>query len=402
MPGSPSKTLNLNAKSKYLKSRVNVPTSMGSAEIALSSNFNERVRAHAFFSAKVAESRILDRLRHYSDRYSSGKIDKNSARAFLKSFLRGKGFSPDGAITDDESTDRSITNLASTSRLNLILNQNKLMATTIGKKEEIRRLGAPFMRYVPSWKREKREEHKKFYNTILPVDHAFWDTHTPPLDFNCGCSIQAVWDEDEAKTHGGVSDVKPIDIDADTWALKNNNGGFKIETPESGFVFNSAAPFEEYDLGRIQNLKFRRAVVEEAEIVFGDQISTIKEIIKFSPENYKTWKTLGLTSAKKWKPMAVPAVIKASKARKVLEKGIQITSADGSMVTLGEEILKHWHVDGKKLASDIEGRLERLNWAIATLETPQEIWQQKNQKGYLQIFKKSTGGMRGCLVFFFF
>lgn len=172
MPGA-SSTTKLNAKSNYLKSRVNIATNLSSRAIAETPEFKSKVRAHCFFSAKVAESRILDRMRYYSDQYSSGKIDKNSARAFLKDFLRGQGFQPDGAITDDDNTNHSTKNLASTARLNLILNQNKLMATTIGRKEEIRLLGAPFQRYVPSWKREPREEHKEFYNTVLPVDHAF-------------------------------------------------------------------------------------------------------------------------------------------------------------------------------------------------------------------------------------
>lgn len=410
-----SRDLKLNAKSKYIKSRVNVATDMSSREISKSSEFQENIRMHCFFSARVAESRILDRIRYYSDQYSSGKIDKNSARAYLKSFLRGQGYDPDGAINDNQSTDHSIKNLASTGRLNLILSQNKLMATSIGKKEEISRLGAPFMRYVPSWKRDKRESHKKFYNTILPTDHAFWDTHTGPLDFECGCSVQAVWDEDEAKKFGGVSSAQPIDqnssssrssritdhesLSSDTWALKNSNGGFKVEPPESGFVFNSATPFSEFDTSRIKNPILRSAVVEEAEVIFGDQISIQKNIVKLLPKKYKTWESLGLASAKTWEPIAVPVDIAPLKARKMLEKGIKITSVDKNVVTLGDEILKHWHVDGKKLTLDIEGRLKRLNWAVTTLEDPQEIWQQKNQKGYFQIFKKSTGGIRGCLVF---
>jgi len=38
----------------------------------------------------------------------------------------------------------------------------------------------PYLRYVASRSAEPREEHMAWYNIVLPWDHEFWKTHTPP------------------------------------------------------------------------------------------------------------------------------------------------------------------------------------------------------------------------------
>ena len=47
----------------------------------------------------------------------------------------------------------------------------------------------PYFRYVPSYSANRREEHKKWYNIILPVDDPFWNTHYPPNGWGCKCGI---------------------------------------------------------------------------------------------------------------------------------------------------------------------------------------------------------------------
>ena len=38
----------------------------------------------------------------------------------------------------------------------------------------------PFLRYVGSSSAEPRTEHMEWYNTVLPADDPWWDTHYPP------------------------------------------------------------------------------------------------------------------------------------------------------------------------------------------------------------------------------
>ena len=47
----------------------------------------------------------------------------------------------------------------------------------------------PYFRYVPSYSENRREEHKKWYNIILPADDPFWETHYPPNGWGCHCGI---------------------------------------------------------------------------------------------------------------------------------------------------------------------------------------------------------------------
>ena len=60
------------AANEWIRKRLNLPTAKNSLEI--SRDFEAKLRAQAFFSARVAESRILDRLRSVSDAYSRGEI----------------------------------------------------------------------------------------------------------------------------------------------------------------------------------------------------------------------------------------------------------------------------------------------------------------------------------------
>ena len=52
------------AANEWIRKRLNLPTAKNSLEI--SRDFEAKLRAQAFFSARVAESRILDRLRRSS------------------------------------------------------------------------------------------------------------------------------------------------------------------------------------------------------------------------------------------------------------------------------------------------------------------------------------------------
>nr|MDD5698014.1 phage minor head protein [Victivallaceae bacterium] len=201
----------------WLAARVNVPAGMDSRNLALSKNFQAKVRANCFFSARVAETHILERLRSVSDSYSRGEINLSAARAQLKSFLAGHGYTPDdvgardkppaGVDLDAWKDAKKLSNLASAARLNLLLNQNAAMARAVGARQVsfdpdmLKRF--PYYRYVPSVSRNKRPAHKRFYNLVLPKTDPFWDTHTPPIDYACRCGIEDV-DADEAKEFGGI------------------------------------------------------------------------------------------------------------------------------------------------------------------------------------------------------
>lgn len=48
----------------------------------------------------------------------------------------------------------------------------------------------PNLEYIQSVAAHPRESHLKWVGTILPMDHEWWDTHMPPSDWNCSCSVR--------------------------------------------------------------------------------------------------------------------------------------------------------------------------------------------------------------------
>lgn len=58
------------------------------------------------------------------------------------------------------------------------------------KKFETTKHLYPNLEYLPSTAVNKRPEHVGFYGTILPIEHPWWDTHMPPLDWGCECGIR--------------------------------------------------------------------------------------------------------------------------------------------------------------------------------------------------------------------
>ena len=214
------------AANEWIRKRLNLPTEKNSLEI--SRDFEAKLRAQAFFSARVAESRILDRLRSVSDAYSRGEIGLAEARTQLKKFLRGEG--------KDDGSD-SLRNLASTARLNLILEQNARMAAAVGRYQvsmdpEIKERW-PCWRYIGSTALNPRDSHARYAGKVYRKDDPIWHKIYPPSDFNCQC------------------DVEDCDDPAD-------DAPKKVDPAESGFEFDPAHAFEEYDLTEIQDDELRK------------------------------------------------------------------------------------------------------------------------------------------------
>jgi hypothetical protein len=48
----------------------------------------------------------------------------------------------------------------------------------------------PNLEYLESGAANKRDTHFALVGTILPIEHPWWDTHLPPSDWNCDCSVK--------------------------------------------------------------------------------------------------------------------------------------------------------------------------------------------------------------------
>lgn len=354
------------AANEWIRKRLNLPTAKSSLEI--SRDFEAKLRAQAFFSARVAESRILERLRSVSDAYSRGEIGLAEARTELKKFLRSEG--------KDDGTS-GLRNLASTARLDLILEQNARMAAAVGRYQvsmdpDIKERW-PCWRYIGSRALNPRDSHARFAGKVFRKDDPIWHKIYPPSDFNCQCDVEDCDDEPDRAPE-------------------------TIEPPESGFAFDPAHAFESFDFSSVKSPESRGNIREAAEIVFGDQVSFKGNMAMLTQKPYKTFADEGLPSAKEWAAVPSPKRILPETARKRLEAGFEVIAGDGRNVVMDRAVLEHWTVENNKLTSDVESRLACLDYAIATLENPCERWDQETQSRYLKIFKRETGKIEGCMV----
>ncbi|MFV0590039.1 MAG: phage minor head protein [Draconibacterium sp.] len=48
----------------------------------------------------------------------------------------------------------------------------------------------PNLEYLESMASHKREAHLHYVGTVLPIRHAWWDTHMPPSGWNCQCRVR--------------------------------------------------------------------------------------------------------------------------------------------------------------------------------------------------------------------
>lgn len=206
--------MNYTAANAFLAKRLSVATTLSSQGI--SEAVAQDIRTHCFFSARVAETRILDRLRELSDAYSGGEQGLAESRQSIKRMLE-----LDYAGVFDRDNPK-ITNLASTARLDLIFRQNAAMGAAVGRYEVSR--DADIEERWPAWKYitgpNPRPSHAALNGRVFLKSDPIWQRVFPPWDFNCNC------------------DVEDTDLPAEPSPRPNN-----VPVAESGFAFNPADAF---------------------------------------------------------------------------------------------------------------------------------------------------------------
>lgn len=73
----------------------------------------------------------------------------------------------------------------------------------------------PNLEYMKTTASHPRASHLNYVGTILPIHHKWWDTHLPPSDWNCSCSVRPT-DKDVTPVPQEEDDVDPV--------FKNNPG----------------------------------------------------------------------------------------------------------------------------------------------------------------------------------
>ena len=230
------------AQNQFISRRVNMPTEKSHAELVR--DVDAGVKARSFFSARVADARRLENIRKISDAYSRGEMSLGEARNILKESLRAEGFNPH---------EGGLRNLAGTARLNLILRQNASMAHAAGEWARMHDPDAmavfPYVRYHARSDRRTRSEHAHLDGKIFRKDDPFLRTHTPPWEFNCRCWLEEITAKAAGKTPELIQKPTP-------------ENKVRVDS-RSGFVFDPATVFEEFDLSGVRSAEDKQNVHDD-------------------------------------------------------------------------------------------------------------------------------------------
>lgn len=165
----------------------------------------------------------------------TGRIGRDEARNLMLEYAR--------ANNRDDGT-RAITNLASSARLNLIIDQNASMAKAVGDYERmysaVNKKLFPYVIYHASvGSRTPRSEHQRYDGMIFEKDDPWLKTHWPPWDFNCHCRLENCTDKKAHKTPDLIQPPTPADkVTVDS---------------KSGYSFDPAHAFEKFDYSAIKD-----------------------------------------------------------------------------------------------------------------------------------------------------
>lgn len=115
----------------------------------------------------------------------------------VQPMLAKAGYWGDVEVTDPATGDKRITKF-NERRLELIFNTNVRSAQAAGQYQRALAAKAdfPYLVYLSQADEKVRPLHKSWHGTVLPVEHAFWQTHLPPCGWNCRCRFMAVGEKD--------------------------------------------------------------------------------------------------------------------------------------------------------------------------------------------------------------
>ncbi|MFL1781469.1 Phage Mu protein F like protein [Candidatus Hepatincolaceae symbiont of Richtersius coronifer] len=114
--------------------------------------------------------------------------------------------------------------LGSPRRLKTIYDANKRSAraaATWSKAQDTKDF-APFFQYKLGPSSKHRDQHKSWENTILPIDHPFWNYAMPPNGWGCKCFVIQITKK-QAELQGGFSPNPKLDF------LTTEKQGVKIK-----------------------------------------------------------------------------------------------------------------------------------------------------------------------------
>lgn len=191
----------LDASLKKLRGSRTIPATLSSDELQ---GIASSIRQQAVFSAKVAKTEVLGRIRRLAIDVVTGKKKPEDARLALEKYVRRFGYKP------PEGKEGTIEDLSSEARTDLIIRTNVAMARGYGKRvaaqENLGRrpfweMYRQFQRKEPrDWVSRWREAGGRVRRGrfVAPINDRIWsaisrfDMPYPPFDFNSGMGVKSL------------------------------------------------------------------------------------------------------------------------------------------------------------------------------------------------------------------
>ena len=148
--------------------------------------------ASNFVVAKAMRTDVLETIRGALDRALANGGTLSSFMDDLEPELKRLGWWGSATERDPLTGELKNVQLGSPRRLRVIFDANMRAAHAAGKWARIQRTKTafPFLRYVQIQRDTKREDHARYHDLILPVDHPAWLRIFPPNGWRCGCTVQ--------------------------------------------------------------------------------------------------------------------------------------------------------------------------------------------------------------------
>lgn len=149
------------------------------------------IRARAFAVSGIEDMRVLAEIRAAVEGVASGDKPWREARTEIAAELHGK--LAGGKISK---------------RAELVVGQNARMAwaATRYQQEQEDKEVFPYLMYQSLGDQNVRDEHRELDGKVLHKDDPFWQSHYPPWDWGCRCTVIELTEE-EAREKGVWSDT---------------------------------------------------------------------------------------------------------------------------------------------------------------------------------------------------
>lgn len=146
---------------------------------------------YAFTVAKMMDEDLLAEVRSaIADALENGTGFADFQKR-LKPYLMARGWWGESVMLDPLDGQAKTVQLGSTRRLRKIFETNIATAHAASRWQRIERnaKAMPYLRYNPSASNHKRDDHKRYYGLILPVQHPIWQQIFPPNGYGCKCTV---------------------------------------------------------------------------------------------------------------------------------------------------------------------------------------------------------------------